>query len=83
MTAVPSPNVRREFLDGPDPDQPSGCEDPDSVAHRLNLIEEMAREEYPRCRGLGQAPNEVDVLDDTDRVDGCRRLVEDQQLGST
>ena len=83
MTAVPSPNWRRELVDGPDPDQPARREDPDPVADGLDLGQQVARQHDREATLVDEPAQQLEDLDHADRVDRRRRLVEDQQVGST
>ena len=83
MTAVPSPNGGRQLVDRPLPDQPAGGEDPDPVADRLDLGEQVARQHDREATLVDQPPEQVEDLDHAERVDRGRRLVEDQQVRAT
>ena len=76
----PVTELGRELVDGPDPDEAARREDPDPVADGLDLAQEVAGE-HDREAALGDEPAEqVEDLDDADRVDRRGRLVEDQEV---
>ena len=81
IVAPPSPNRLASRVDGPLPDQAPGGEDPDPVADRLDLGEQVAGEQDRQAPLVDQRPEEVEDLDDAERVDGGRRLVEDEDVG--
>jgi hypothetical protein len=70
-----------QLLQGPLTDESTGGEDADPVAHGLDLVEQVAREQDGQATLMGQAPKQVEHLDHADRVDGGRRLIEDEQVG--
>ena len=80
--AVPSPNVRRQLVDRPMPDQPAGREDPDPVAHRLDLGQQVAGQQDRDAALVDELAQQLQDLDDADRVDRGGRLVEDEEVGS-
>ncbi len=69
-----------EVLEGPLPDQPPGGEDPDPVAHRLDLVEQVARQQDRHPALVHEPAEQVEDLDDADRVDRGGRLVEDEHV---
>ena len=72
---------RRQLLDGPLPDEPAGGEDADPVAHRLDLREQVARQEDRQAVVAAERLEQLEDLLDADRVDRGRRFVEDQDVG--
>ena len=70
-----------ELGDGSEADQPTGGEDADPVAHRLDLGEQVAREEHGHAALADEIAQELEDLDHADRVDRRRRLVQDQDVG--
>ena len=81
MTAVPSPNVRAQLVDRADADEAAGREDADPVADRLDLVEEVAREQDREAALVDEPPQQLEDLDHAERVDRGGRLVEDEQVG--
>ena len=73
--------ARRQFLDGPLPDEPARGEDADPVAHRLDLREQVARQEDRQAVVTAERLEQLEDLLDADRVDRGRRLVEDEDVG--
>ncbi len=71
----------RQLRHRPHADEPAGREDPDTVARRLDLREQVARQEDRDPLFVGELPEEVENLDDADRVDRGGRFVEDEDLG--
>ncbi len=65
---------------GPLPDQPAGREDPDPVADRLDLVEQVAREQDGHVPLRDQLAQQVEDLGHAERVDRGRRLVEDEDV---
>ena len=72
---------RRQLLDGPLPDEPACGEDADPVAHRLDLREQVARQEDRQAVVAAERLEQLEDLLDADRVDRGRRFVEDQDVG--
>ena len=69
-----------QLRDGALPDEPTGGEDPDPVAHRLDLGQQVAREHDREAAFVDELAQQVQDLDDAERVDRGRRLVEDEQV---
>ena len=78
MRAGSSPNRAASSATVPDADELAGGEDADPVADRLDLVEQVAREEDGDAALADERPEQVEDLDDADRVDRRRRLVEDE-----
>ena len=70
-----------EPSDGPLPDEPAGGEDPDPIADGLDLGQEVAREQDGQAALVDEGAEEVEDLDHPERVDGGRRLIEDEDVG--
>ena len=81
MIARPVTELGGQLVDRPDPDEAARGEDPDPVADRLDLGQQVAREHDRQAALVDQPAQQVEDLDDADRVDRRRRLVEDQQVG--
>ena len=58
----------------------TAIQDDDVLADRLDVGEEVARQNHVAARGLGNRPHEVEHLLAAARVQSRRRLVEDVQL---
>ena len=58
-------------------DHPAADEDADAAADAFDLQQEVARQEDGHAILVGQGPDEAEQLVGTDRVDGRRRFVED------
>ena len=69
-----------QLVDRSDADQAAGGEDPDPVADRLDLAEQVARQHDRQTTLVDELAQEVEDLDDAERIDRGRRLVEDQQV---
>src|SRR6187401_2987744 len=61
-------------------DEAAMGEDPDPIAQLLDLAEQVARKQHGEAAVTGQGLNEVEELGHAGRVDGRRRLVEDEDL---
>ncbi len=81
MIAVPSPNWAASSSTVPTPISRPGGEDPDPVADRLDLGQQVAREQDRQPALVDEPAQELEDLDDAERVDRRGRLVEDQQVG--
>ena len=79
-SALPSPNRSASSGHRPLPDQPTGGEDADPVADRLDLVEEVARQQDRHPAFLGRDSQQVEDLRDAEGVDRRRRLVEDEDV---
>ena len=55
--------------------------DRDVVAHLLDLVEEVGRDEHRPAFALDERSHQLTELDHSGRVETVRRLVEDEQLG--
>ena len=69
-----------QLRDGALPDEPPRGEDPDPVAHRLDLGQQVAREHDREAAFVDELAEQVQDLDDAERVDRGGRLVEDEQV---
>ena len=79
--APPIAEPRGQLVHGPLPDQPSRGEDADPVAHALDLVQQVAREQDGHPALADEPAQQVEDLRDAERVDRRRRLVEDQDVG--
>ena len=77
----PVTELGRELVDGPDPDEAARREDPDPVADGLDLAQEVAGEHDRQAALVDEPAQQLEDLDDADRVDRGGRLVEDQEVG--
>ncbi len=73
--------ARGQLLERALADEPARGEDADPVAHRLDLVEQVAGQQDGQAALVGQPPEQVQDLDHAERVDGRGRLVEDEQVG--
>ena len=78
MVAVPSPKAGGQLVDRSLPDQPAGGEDADPIADRLDLGQQVARQHDRQATLVDQPAQELEDLDDAERVDRGGRLVEDR-----
>ena len=69
---------RGELLERPGGDEAAGGEEPDPVAQRLDLAQDVRREQDGQVALVDEAPEQREQLLDARRVDRDRRLVEDQ-----
>jgi hypothetical protein len=77
---VVSPNRSASWAIVPCPDQPTGGEDADAVAHGLDLVEQVAREQDRHPALLDEGAEQLEDLRDAEGVDRRRRLIEDEHI---
>ncbi len=77
----PVAELRGQLLDRSLADQLARREDPDPVADRLDLAQQVARQHDRQPTLVDQATEELEDLDDPERVDRGRRLIEDEEVG--
>ncbi len=66
---------------GPDADQAPSREDPDPIADRLDLGQQVARQHDRQAAFADEAPQQGEDLVDAQRVDRGGGFVEDEQVG--
>ena len=67
-----------ELLERPGGDEAARREEPDPVAQRLDLAQDVRREQHGQVALGDEAPEQREQLLDARRIDRDRRLVEDQ-----